>query len=363
MRRLLVAILISLLAGAVVGFLLGRRTARASAPDDDDASASAPGLLALPVRVAGVRSGTLELPVTAAGTLESASTDIEAEALPGAVTIARVEAVLGDAVTAGQPLLACELTADAAQSRAEALATLAGAEHARALAAQRVQLQLASTADLASADAALAVARIHVQAWSAVPDGQLILRAHRSGTLMRMAGVAGTVVPAGAELLAVAGPARQLRLGVEPAIARALTPGAPVLLSAPTVPGLTPWSVPVGTIAQVVDPATGLEDLVLLMPQAGVPPGTLLRGTLTVTLGPGPIVPRPALVDGPDGMLIYTVRAGDHATAERHRVSVRALDATQALLGADELKADAQVILPGSVALDDGTPVVVAAPP
>ena len=274
---------------------------------------------------------------------------------------ARVEAVLaspGEAVPAGGELL--QLTPSVAASVAYAAAQQAADAAAETLANtnRRVEERLATSADRvaaeqakASADAVLAGL---VEAGSGVARR---LTAPSDAVVSTLPAEVGATLAPGTPL-AVLVPAERLevRLGIDPADAGAVVPGQPVAVSVPGAEVLSTGTV--RGVTRTVDPVSGRLAIRVALPAGGASPpplGRFVRGEIEVGQTTGLILPRGSLVVGPKGDRVFSVADG-HAV--EHAVTVLLREDERMVLESDTLAPGDDVVVVGTLGLEDGMAVV-----
>ena len=324
------------------------------ADDTEDQSAPAAAVTVVPA----VRH-SIEESISSYGTAEfspghsdSLTTQVEAR-------VSDVLVSVGSTVKRGQPLLRLEASAatrlELAKARVDAQSAEAEAERVGRLRG----LQLATEAELKSADAAASTARELHASLEARIGGGVTLTAPRNGVVDALAGQIGELLAPGAVVIRVADPdALQIRLGLEPEDAARVRVGQPAVITAlmPQSPDLS------GHVASVdprVDPQSRLAAaLIELSGTSGLAPGSTVRGRIVVQNHPKAItVPRSAVLFGQDGQAyVFVVRDGKVA-----RVDVRTglQDETQIEILAGISEGEA-IVSSGNYELADGMPVQVA---
>ncbi len=249
-----------------------------------------------------------------------------------------------------------------ASEKAESLArqTLAEAEQNARTAADKARLFRASGREaelsrlLSAAEAAqaeLSAVRLEVEYSTLV--------APQPGRIARLKLQPGEKVEPGDVVAQVVGAENTvLRLYVAPVDADTVQPGCAV---AATPMGATePWSGKVATIADELDPDTGLVPVEVRLeahrsrsPRVGE---VVLAEITTARSAPGIVVPVSALSSDDNGYHVYTVDA-EHL-AHLIPVQVLARNAAQAVVGGEGLSGGARVIVDGNYNLPDGARVI-----
>lgn len=323
---------------------------------------------AVQVGIAQVARGDVARVVDVAGTLEP---------LPGfdvklapivAGRLAQVLVAEGDRVQAGQVLARLELTplrdsalqaeAQLAQARAqESNAATKLSRAAQALAAGVAAQQEVDDARLQEESARAAVRT--AQAALSTARNQLArgeLKAPFDGVVAKIGAAAGEPVDPSRMVVEVARvEVLELRAPVAPTQAALLRAGQPASVETEAQPGVR-FQAAVTAVAPVVDPATGAALVRIRVPngEAALRANTVGRARLVVDVHRGVlVVPRPAIVGGPEGPGVELVEQG-----KAKRVPIRTGyedgERVEVLSGVSE---NQQVIVQGAYAVPDGTPV------
>jgi len=212
---------------------------------------------------------------------------------------------------------------------------------------------LASDADVETARQTLAAARATSQALSQQSHA-LSLRAPGEGYVSAVAVNPGDLVATGANVATIARTGTlRARFGVDPALARTLTPGRSIQVKASS--GGPSFDAPILSVDRTIDPQTRLASVFVRVPAAlALGPGLPLMGTVAVVRADGAVtIPYAALLDDGGQPYVYVVAGG---VAHRHDVVP---GATSGKLVAIEkgVAAGDRVVTAGGTAVEDGMKV------
>lgn len=323
---------------------------------------------AIPVRLSRPTRGDIARLVDLAGTLEPVpGFDVKM----GSIVAGRLAEVLvseGDRVRAGALLARLDPTplrdalrqaeAQLAQARAQAQNAATRLSRAREAFAAGVAAQQEvddAALQVQSAQAAVRTA----QAASSTARNQLDrgdLKAPFDGVVAKVGAAAGEPIDPSKMVVEVARiEVLELHAPVAPAKAALLRPGQEAYVETETLPGAR-FVGQVIAVGSVVDPATGAALVRIRVPNANgaLRANVAARGHVTVDVHRGALlVPRPALVGGPEGPGVEVVEDGK---ARRVPVTTGYEDgeSVEVLRG---LAGDQQIIVQGAYAIPDGTPV------
>jgi RND family efflux transporter MFP subunit len=316
-------------------------------------SGQAPESAADPVALVKTAVASLGAPaetVTVYGAASAGPASERGLSAPVESIIRTIYAPQGSVVGAGDPVVSLSPSPGAALELGKAAneAAQAGAAYARA---KRLRADgLMSDADVESARA-LATTAAATRASLAGRAGGLVLRASVRGTVQMISGAPGDLVAAGAPVARIAaeGGARA-RFGIDPALARRISPGAAIRIS--PAADATSFTVPVSSIDPVADPVTRLASLYAPLPaQAEIASGETLRATVIIGRRSGVVtIPYAALLDDSGETFVFTVEKG---VARRQVVMTGAEDAGLVEIRSG-LGAGAVVVTAGGTALEDG---------
>lgn len=272
---------------------------------------------------------------------------------PTEAIVARIAVPVGTKVSRGQLIVqlapAPNIRLDLAKASADARAADAAYARARRLRADGLvgdaEVETAH-ASAQSADATLASYRGRA--------GNLALTAPMAGYVASIAINPGDVVQAGASVAVIAS-TRDLRarFGADPAVARALLPGASIRIAA--TKGRAPLTVRIRSVDPVVDPATRLESVFAALPaSAGIAPGETLQGEVATRSQDGAVtIPYAALLDDGGQPYVFVVAGG---IAHRHDVQPGPASDDRIAI-AKGVSAGDRVVVEGGTALEDGMKV------
>ncbi|MCA8961092.1 MAG: efflux RND transporter periplasmic adaptor subunit [Planctomycetes bacterium] len=341
------------------GWLAAGRAVPTAPTEIDPPAKSGPGIV---VRVEPIVAGRLDTPLEMLGSVDRIPGSIHARALSGEVQIVEVLATPGERVTPDTPIVRVESThsvlASIEQARAAVDSGQALLEESRA----RVRARVGTRSEVVQAEQVLRSAELRLEELGRTlpPEGGVLV-AGSSGTLLDVAGFAGSVVPPSASVFRIAdADAACVRFGLPTRALTTVTPGLPVRV----VPLLSERGerieLAVERIEAVMDPASRtLPAWTTRISTDGWPIGTPVRVTATSRSAEGLVLPRTALVLSDDGPAVYSVREG---TAYRHPVVLLASGVESMCVGSDELTPGDSIVTRGAHELEDGMAVSVEAP-
>ena len=367
MSRTLTGLIVVLLALAAaaggVGYWIGHRGGAAGgAKDADEASAASakPEPAVAPVTVTPIRRGTVSEQVTAYGTVVAPPNEVRAVSVPFECRVTKMRVAPGQVVASGQPLVEVEGSAATQLAYQEARNAVAAAQRDLDLTRQRFEQKLATNAELFTAENALQIAKARLQSLEQTGAGSpRQLTSEVDGIVSKIDVQVGQVVAAGNPLVEVAAKNRiEVRLLVEPEDVAALGPGHTVVLTPVEDPGATPVAGQIRLIAQRVDPATRLVEVLVALPaDAKLMLESFVAGRLNRAAGEGLIVPRDAVLPADaGGYVLFTVNDGK---AVKHPVRIGVENDRETQIIADDLKAGDLAVVSGNYELDDGMAVQV----
>lgn len=339
-------------AAIALGLLLG-----ACGPATQDAPTAA----GAPVRVEVAAASERQERLAAFGTIEISPDHSRTISLSYDAVIVALRAASGQAVASGAPLIEVRPTPAVVLEQRRALEALrfAREDHARVT---RLRAQsLATNADLAAAQQALAVAEATANDLDARigAGGVRVIRAPIAGLVEALDVEAGAIVPAGAPLARV-GDAQSLqaRFGVEIEDLAAIAQGASTHVQ--DLRGEVSVEGRVARVLRRIDPTTRLAEATVTLPaDASFLPGAPVRGEIAI--GPPRTVitlPRAAIVYDGENAGVFVVQQN---TARRIGVRTGAEfgDRIEIVSG---LELGQEVIVEGGASLADGAAVTVEAP-
>jgi RND family efflux transporter MFP subunit len=309
------------------------------------------------VTTAPVKSGQLTQTLKAYGVVA---------AEPGAVAVysAQIETRIrhlrvnaGQSVAKDGVLAEIEPSADSRIQMQDASNALASAKKTLADVQQRIEIKLATGADLLTAQQALQTAQLKVddlrQRGAAEKDGAI--HANTAGIVSKIDVQDGQIVPAGGPMIELLPHNRiEVRLGFEPTVASTLKVGQPVRLfpSAGPPAGL---SGKIRAISQRLNPDSRLVD-VFVTPdsESGLLMDDFVRGEIEKTDPQSLLAPRDAVFPDDTGPSLFTVKDG-HAV--KHSVTVIAQTDEVVAFSAPDVSAEDQAVVAGSLELEDGMAV------
>ena len=295
--------------------------------------------------------------LTAYGSAEPAPNGMVSVSLLRAGQVTALYAAAGQAVRSGDKLLEFGADPAALATYEQAASTLEAARRDRAQTAALVGQQLATRAQLAHADKAVADARSALDALDRAGGGKRgeTIRAPFDAVVASVAVAQGDRLQAAAPLLQLARLDRLvLAVGVEPAQRGKITVGAPAYLQ--PLDGDGDGEALAGTVVSVagqVDAKTRLVEC-LVQPAAGqLLPGAAYRVGIEIGRPSGWLVPREAVLLDDEGAHLFQV-TGDKAV----QVPVRVLGQSgEASLIDGAIDPAAPIVASGSYQLTDGAAI------
>ncbi len=329
----------------------------ASAPAPAAAGATDAARVVARVKVVKIERGTLQEDVEAYGTVVAALGETTAVSVPYECRVRKVLVAGGQVVAKGAPLVELEPSPDAALELEQATGERDAAQAARGLVQQRLEMKLATREDVLTAQQALRTAERKLESLKKRGiDGVVTLPSPEDAVVNDLRAEPGGIVGAGAPLLTEVGEDRILvRLGIEAEDVRGLHRDQEVRLDPVDAPGNQTVKGTIRLITRRVDPATRLVD-VFVAPAAGARLllNAYVRGTLTVEVAEGLIVPRAAVRPVEGTPVLFTVRDGK---AVRHEVATGIATSDRIQVLSDALQVGDEVVVEGNAELQDGMPV------
>lgn len=304
------------------------------------------------VKLAAAREGQIEETIVAYGVAASAPEDVRAVSVPFESLVERVWVVAGQAVEAGGKLADVAPSPDAQLQLSDARSALQAADRDLELVRQRLELKLATKADLTTAEQSQRVAEAKLKSLEARQIERRQLTASQPSVVAKVIAQEGQLVPAGGSLVELS-PADKLqaRLGVEPSQAAKVKPGQTVHLR-PVEADFLQVEGTVRTVANRVNPASRLIDVYVTLPEkSALRPESYLRGRIVVGTHTALLVPRPAVLPEEDKRILYTVKDDK---AVRHEVKTGLEDENDIEITESDLKSGDQVVIEGNYELEDG---------
>ncbi|HET6247291.1 MAG TPA: efflux RND transporter periplasmic adaptor subunit [Tepidisphaeraceae bacterium] len=355
-------VLIAAAAGAGGGFWFAHRGATPKPEAGADTSKTEETPVAK-VTVAPIRRGTISQNITAYGTISAPANEVRALSVSFESRVAKIWVTPGQAVTEGQPLIDVAASAATTLLVEEAKTNFASAERDYNAVKTRYDQNLATNAELNTAQSALQLAKGRLQSLNQGMAGAGTLKSPAAGIVSRIDTQVGQIVPIGGPLLEVASHDKiECRLGIDGRDVAALKMGEEVTLRRVDARDDKPIIGHVAMIGKSVDPATHFVEVIVSLP----PDASLfLNGFVTATLSvkdlpDAMIVPRSAVLPGDDGDFeVFTI---DDGKAVPHSVKVGIETDDESQIVSDELKAGDNVVIVGNNELEKGMSVTVETP-
>lgn len=307
------------------------------------------------VRVATAQRGQIIRTINAIGSAVFAPDAANAVIWPAELAIKKIMVLSGQRVESGAPLLEVSLSPEAQLQLTLATQAVDSASAALDVVKARVERALATRYDAINAqglldDSKQKLARLR----GAVPPSDSIIRASSDGFIQNIRAEAGAVSAGNTMLLEIVQPSRVVaQMGVEPALAKELTPGLAITINALEEHNQTLFHGVVLLVAPALNPLTRLIDLTAEISGEKPPPGLQLRGEIQLAAIEGVMVPREAIVADGDDEVVFVVHDG---VVKRVVVEIGSrmrdrFEVVKGLVGAE------QVVVLGQSQLEDGAHV------
>jgi membrane fusion protein (multidrug efflux system) len=328
----------------------------AKAPGTDGASPEEPPVAK--VKVVAIKEGTINVTVTAFGTVEAAQGATQTFSVPFESRVMRVLVVSGQQVESEDPLVELEPSPDTQLRLEQAYQERDAAKNQRDLARQRLEMKLSTRQDLLQAEQTLAAAELLVQSMeSRGMARRQTIRANLRGIVSRVDVQQGQIVPAGAALVEIIEQGQVVvRLGLENEDVARLQAGQGVRIE-PVHGPEQGFEGKILRITREVDPQTRLVG-VYVAPPAGARLllNQYVRGRVVTESRTGLVVPAEAVLPEEGSQVLYTVEDG-HAV--KREVEAGPESGDQTLVRGNGLQAGQQVVTVGNSQLEDGMAVEV----
>ena len=357
----------TLIAGLVIatggiGFWLGRDS-RAIAPAGSETASSQPSEVDAAAPVAAVNTqtlvvGTVTRVAEAYGTIQAAPGSSVSLSAPFDAIVQRVLVTPGAAVVADTPVIEIGPTAELKLQFKQAQDAVSAADKVLQQIRQRLTEQLATNADVTTAEQAQQTAATQLASLKQRGIGETrVLPAGVAGLVGQVSAQPGQVVTAGTPLATVeSNRTFEALVGLEPVDAVLVKVGSHVTLKdvhaaadAPEVTGT------VRLVAAQINPQTRLRDAsVTLPPDADLPPGAYVIAQVDTTSADGLVAPRSSVMPDDDAQVLFTVTDGK---ARRHVVEVQFRGRDTVLVKSDDLHEGDTIVTGGNLELEDSMAV------
>ena len=323
------------------------------------ATEPAEGTPAIPVAIEPVRRGELADMAHAFGVVQTRAAEAAILSVPFESQITRVQVTAGESVAAGTPLVDVDASPDARLQLLQAEQALAAAVQNAAQVARRRDEQLATNADVGTAEQALQSARTQLDAQKARGAGVARpLTADKAGVVTAVNVQPGQIAAAGTPLVVVApDDSTEIRVGVDPADLDGVKVGDAVSVRVPnstnTLAGI------VRQQSRQLNAQRLCDVFVRLNGSAALRPGTFIEAAFARRTVSGLIVPRVATQLEDDAWCLYTVKDGK---AARHVVTLDASDDKDIVVIGEGLADGDDVVVERNGELSDGVAVKAEAP-
>ena len=310
------------------------------------------------VKTAPVTEKTIADTLQAYGTLEPDPDQVLSLSLPHAGLINRVWVRLGQRVEAGDQLLEVVTAPDARMQYLQAQSAVDFARRELSREQQLFEDQLATKAQVDTAQKNLndAIATLQALQKRGLDVAQETLRAPMKGIITRLDVSQGQRVQADTTAMLIAAEKKLIaRLGVEPEDLKDVQTGTSVTITPLFVPDITIEST-IREIHAMIDPATQLVEVLAAIPEKMVNQlvlGSKVRGRIQLKSRRSLVVPRSAVLTEAGNAYLYTIFDG-----RAKRIPVQTwieLNGTIAVSGA--LKPGDRVVITGNYELADGMAV------
>lgn len=290
--------------------------------------------------------------VTAYGAAEFSPNGEHSLTAPVEAVVGKVLAPPGTRVAAGQAVVELQAspTSQLDLTKAKADADAAAKGYARA---QRLRAEgLDSDADVETARSAAETAVQTAKSLSARAGTGLVLRAPAPGVVEQVALAVGDQAAQGAAVARIGTlTSLRVRLGLEPAAAAALRPGAEAQLS-PTAGGQA-RAAKLVSVDPRLDAQTRLASAIVEAPAGAFAPGEPLKGVIALRQETSTVIPRAALLYDQEQPYVFVVQK---AAAHRRDVKLGA-DGGDRVAVTSGLQSGERIVVEGASALDDGMAV------
>ena len=322
----------------------------------DTATSSQPRVL---VRLETVQQRNLERTITAYGKVSPDPDAVSAVNASHEVVVSRLWVTPGEKVGAGQKLVTLQTAPSARMAYQRARTEVEFAREDLARKRRVLKRQLATRADVATAEKALKDAESTLKAQREIGNDttETVVKAPFPGIVTSIAVNPGQRLQPGSPVLNVSRRDRLIvRLGVEPEEAPSVAAGARVRLS-PVFGNGPSLNAAVDQVQGIVDPQTRLVDVLVRLKDTQTDhllPGMQLRGRITLAGAKTLAVPRASVLKDGKGSYVFVIK-GETA----HRVDVRTGIRTEHWIGvsSDRLRAGDRVVARGNYELTDGAAV------
>lgn len=312
------------------------------------------------VTLAAVRAGDVHETVDAYGVIASSAASTRTLAVPRAVIVERILAVVGKSVAAGAPLVVVVNAPASTQAYRQAVDAAASAERDLARVQRLFASHLAANDQLIAAQKTLADAKAALAAQTAAGAGSVrqTLTAPYAAVVSALTVAAGEHVAPDAPLITLAGSNDLVaQLAIEPQKAQALAVGQAVSL----IPVFHPErriDTRLSLVTRQVDAASKMINAAAPAPATGLALGEAVRAKIIVANHPGLLAPRAAVVFDEKGAHVFAVAGG-----KARLVAVRAeTQDGDDIAVAGEIEAGDAVAVGGAYQLQDGMAVRIAKP-
>ncbi|MDB5327607.1 MAG: acrA 4 [Phycisphaerales bacterium] len=328
---------------------------------DTPAEPTAAETPSVPVQTTQLHAGRISQTASAYGVIQARAQQAIALTAKYDSIITGVHVALGEAVTADAQLFDITPTPEAQLALTQAEEAAQAAERNLEQVKHRRDDQLATNADVTTAEQAREVARTQLNAMKARGIGSSkSLTASGAGVISQLSAQPGQTVTAGT-VLALITPQNGLeaKIGLDPTIAPLLAAGAAVDLH-DVVSDAELLHATLRNVGHSIDPQTRRVDA-FITPPADSPllAGAFVEAKFVVKTVDGLIAPRAATLQEDDQWTLYTVHDGK---AVKHVIKLGLAQDDDVVVSADDIKAGDIIITARNGEVTDGTPITVEAP-
>ncbi len=315
------------------------------------------------VRLVRLQRQHMEETLTAYGSVVAALGETQVVSEPFESRVVKVLVRPGQTIASNDSLIEIEPSPDTTLQLNEALDSRNTAESELKLVQERLQLKLATRADLLQAQQGFQAAELRLKSLQKRGiDGAQLIRAEAKGMVSRVDVQEGQIVAAGAPFLAIIGQNQiNVRLGIENEDLSNLRVGQPVRLVPVNATKSQTVTGHIHLITWEVNPQTRLADVfVIPPPDARLLLNDYIEGMIQVAAGNVLVLPRAAVLPKEGRYVIYTVEKG---RAKEHVVEVGMENDKQVQVIGSNLQEGQEAVVEGNAELEDGMAVQVESGP
>ena len=359
---LVLAVLAAIFAASGVGYWYGTRSMKMT-----EAANQLPSVPEGPphakVRLVRLTRQHMEETLTAYGSVVAALGETRVVSEPFESRVVKVLVRPGQTIASADPLIEIEPSPDTLLQLNEARDNRDTAASELKLVQERLQLKLATRADLLQAQQQYQTAELRLKSLQKRGiDGAKTIRTEAKGMVSRVDVQEGQIVAAGAPFLAIIGQNQiNVRLGIENEDLSNLRVGQPVRLVPVNATKSETVTGHIHLITWEVNPQTRLADVfVIPPPDARLLLDDYIEGKIQVAAEDVLALPRAAVLPKEGRYVIYTVEKGH---AKEHVVEVGMENDKQVQVIGSSLREGQEVVVEGNAELEDGMAIQVESGP